>query len=63
MYTTLKKIQEMLWREDDLMSQDTLFELQEFVADVILDVAKFEGDGKVDDLVKSFPWLYVYGTK
>jgi len=56
MYERLKKVQEMLWRSDDLMDQETLFELQDYVAGVILDVA--EQEGKTTDLVKSFPWLY-----
>lgn len=56
MYERLKKVQEMLWRSDDLMDQETLFELQEYVSRVILEVA--EQEGKTTDLVKSFPWLY-----
>ena len=56
MYNELKKVQELLWKSDDLMDQDTLFELQEYVAKVILSVAKKEK--KIDDLIKSFPWLY-----
>jgi len=56
MYERLKKVQEMLWRSDDLMDQETLFELQEYVSRVILEVA--EQEGKTADLVKSFPWLY-----
>lgn len=56
MYEDLEKIQEMLWRNDDLMDQDTLFELQDYVAELILKVA--EKEGKVDELVKRFPFLY-----
>ena len=56
MYEAIEKIQEMLWRHDDLMSQDTLFELQDFVADLALKVA--EKEGKVDKLVAKFPFLY-----
>jgi hypothetical protein len=57
MYEKLKKIQTLIWRNDDLMSQDTLFELQEEFANLLLEVAQKEN--KTEDLVKSFPWLYV----
>jgi len=57
MYEKLKKIQTLIWRDDDLMSQDTLFELQEEFTNLLLEVAQKEN--KTEDLVKSFPWLYV----
>lgn len=50
------KIQEMLWRDDDRMNQETLFALQDYVAELALNVANKER--KVDKLVKKFPWLY-----
>jgi hypothetical protein len=56
MYAELKKIQKLIWKDDDRMDQDTLFELQNYVAKVILDVANKEK--KTSDLIKSFPWLY-----
>jgi hypothetical protein len=56
MYDELKKIQKLLWKSDDRMDQETLFELQDYVAEVTLKVAQEEN--KDDDLVKSFPWLY-----
>ena len=56
MYNDLKKIQELLWKDDDRMDQDTLFELQEFVAELTLKAA--EKENKVDDLLKNFKWLY-----
>jgi len=56
MYNELKKIQELLWKSDDRMDQDTLFELQGYVAEIILKAANKEK--KTNDLVKSFPWLY-----
>ena len=58
MYEKLEKIQELLWRNDDLMDQDTLFELQDKVAELILEVAGKEGPKIVDRLVSKFPWLY-----
>ena len=56
MYEIMKKIQKPLWKDDDKMGQDTLFELQDLFADVILEVATKEHKG--DDLVETFPWLY-----
>ena len=56
MYEKIEKIQEMLWRNDDLMDQETLFELQDYVADLALEVANNEN--KVNRLVTKFPWLY-----
>jgi len=55
-YNELKEIQKLLWKHDDMMMQDTLFQLQEKVAGLILKVANKEK--KVDDLIESFPWLY-----
>lgn len=56
MYDDLKKLQKLLWKHDDMMDQETLFELQELVAEMALKAAQAER--KVGDLVKSFPWLY-----
>lgn len=56
MYEKIEKIQEMLWRNDDMMMQETLFELQDYVADLLLKVA--EKEGKVDKLVAKFPFMY-----
>ncbi|MFA6308617.1 MAG: hypothetical protein WC677_02580 [Clostridia bacterium] len=56
MYKELKKIQILLFKSDDRMEQDDLFELQEYVSELTLKVAKKEG--KTDDLIKSFNWLY-----
>lgn len=49
-------IQETAWRDDDLMSQDTLFELQEKIADLAMLIANNEN--RMDDLVNAFHWLY-----
>jgi hypothetical protein len=46
----------LLWKNDDNMSQDTLFELQENMAKLLLEVAQTEG--KTKNLIKSFPFLY-----
>ena len=55
-YDELKTIQTMLWAEDDHVPQDILFKLQDKVADLTLKVA--QANGKTDDLVNTFPWLY-----
>lgn len=31
MYNEVKKIQQMLWKNDDLLEQETLFDLQDYV--------------------------------
>lgn len=59
MYEKLKKVQKLLWLRDDRMDQETLFEIQEIFAGLLLEVAMAEK--KVDDLVKSFPRLYEVG--
>ena len=56
MYEKLSKIQKLLWKDDDRISQETLFEIQERMAEVLLEVAKKEH--KIDDLIKTFPWIY-----
>ena len=56
MYNKLKRIQQLLWKSDDRMDQDTLFELQDEFAGLILEVA--EKENQTADLVKTFPWLY-----
>jgi hypothetical protein len=56
MYNDLKNIQKLLWKNDDRMDQDDLFELQDLVSELILIVA--EKENRIDDLVKEFPWIY-----
>lgn len=60
MYDTLKNVNVMLWKNDDMMSQDTLFELQHLFGNILLSVAIDED--KLDDLESSFPWLYERGV-
>jgi hypothetical protein len=55
-YEELCEIQKLLWEDDDMMGQDTLFEAQDKLANVLLTIA--DKTGKVDDLVKTFPWIY-----
>ena len=55
-YKAICDLQKLLWQDDDLMDQDALFEAQDKVSTIALDIAN--KIGKVDDLVKQFPWLY-----
>ena len=57
-YDDVIKIQEIIWRNDDadILFEEDLFELQDLVAKLALKLAAVEG--KVDELVKKFPWLY-----
>ncbi len=56
MYEDIKKIQKLLWKDDDLLRQETLFEIQECVAELALKIAKREK--KTTQLVGDFPYLY-----
>ena len=56
MYKELAEINKILWRSDDCISQDDLFEVQDKVAELLLKVANKEKKG--EQLVKDFPWLY-----
>ena len=58
-YKELKEIQRLVWRDDDLMSQGTLFTLQDRLCDLVLKVAN--DCGQQGDLVRSFPFLYCSG--
>jgi hypothetical protein len=52
----LIEIQKIVWKDDDLMDQNTLFELQHKLANLVLGVANDLNKGH--DLVELFPWLY-----
>lgn len=56
MYDELSEINKLLWKNDDMMSQEVLFEAQDKMADLLLKVATSER--KCEQLVKDFPWLY-----
>lgn len=56
MYEKLEELQDILWRNDDMIEQEDLFEAQEKLADLILEVAQEEG--KAGRLVNRFPFLY-----
>lgn len=57
-YTKLKTINSIAWHDDDLMEQDNLFDLQEQLANLLLAVAQDLGEKTLQDLVRSFPYLY-----
>lgn len=52
----LIKVQKLLWKNDDLMNQETLFNLQDEVQTLVLKVA--EDTNSTDIILKEFPWLY-----
>lgn len=56
MYKELSDIQRLLWKNDDYMDQETLFELQEKMAELVLNIAIKEH--KIIELLAEFPWLY-----
>lgn len=55
-YKKAKELLRLAYKDDDMMDQDTLFDLQEKAAQFALDIAQAED--KTDDLVKAFPYLY-----
>ena len=54
-FETLVKIFELIWKDDDLMEQDTLFTLQDLVSDALLRASNSEGNA---ELVEKFPWAF-----
>ena len=59
-YEKLVALQEILWEEDDHLSQDALCEAQQLVANLTLEVCIAAGKS-VEELVEKFPWLYTKG--
>ena len=55
-YDRIVEIQEIVWRDDDRIDQENLFELQDRIADLALLIASNER--KTEELVNAFPWLY-----
>lgn len=55
----LIELQELAWQGDDLMDQEVLFEVQDKLSALTLEVAQSTKDDKVTKaLVDKFPWLY-----
>jgi hypothetical protein len=61
MYNDIKKIQKLVWKDDDMMNQETLFELQGLVAEFALKIANREK--KTAQLLRDFPFLYESNTE
>lgn len=58
LYNELKTALSLAWEDDDLMTQDNLFRLQEQLANLTLAVAQDIGNAALTDLCKAFPYLY-----
>ena len=54
-FETMIEILEMLYKDDDRMDQETLCDLQDFVTEKLVDIARPEWG---DELVKKFPYLF-----
>lgn len=57
-YDQLKTVLSLAWKNEDRMTQDTLFRLQEHLANLTLAVAEDIGESALKDLCKAFPYLY-----
>lgn len=56
MYSDLKRIQKLMWKNEDMPDQEDWFEMQDLMAALVLKAAVKEK--KTDDLIKTFPFLY-----
>ena len=52
----LIKVQKLLWKDDDLMNQEILFDLQAEMQVLVLTLAN--DTNSTDVILKEFPWLY-----
>ena len=57
-FEELKALNALAWEHDDLMTQETLFDLQEKLANLLLAVAQDMGNAALRDICKAFPYLY-----
>ena len=57
-YNELKTINALAWQDDDLMMQETLFDMQEQLANLLLAVALDIGNTALIEICKEFPYLY-----
>ena len=55
-YDKIEEILSLAWRNDDRMDQETLFDLQDRLAEFALKIAQDEWC--VDRLIKKFPRIY-----
>lgn len=51
-------INTLAWQDDDIMRQETLFDVQEKVANLLLAVAQDIGNPALRVICKAFPYLY-----
>ena len=57
-FKELIKAQKLLWKDDDLMQQETLFKLQDLIAKLLLNIAREHVSYGELFLIKEFPYLY-----
>ena len=57
-FNELMIINTLAWQDDDLMRQETLFDVQEKVANLLLAVAQDIGNPALRAICKAFPYLY-----
>ena len=57
-FNELMIINTLAWQDDDLMTQENLFALQEKVANLLLAVAQDIGNTALVEICKEFPYLY-----
>jgi hypothetical protein len=62
-FEKLVEIQKTVWRGDDLIDQEDLFELQDQIANLTLEVSKDVGKAAEKWLSETFPWLYKLEVK
>lgn len=55
-FYTAKELLKLAYKNDDMMQQEDLFELQQKLAMFVIELA--EDLDKDDELVEEFPWLF-----
>lgn len=55
-FNKLMEIQDLIWEEDDMLSQESLFEVQNITAKLVLNLANDLEKGSI--LIEKYPWLY-----
>lgn len=55
-FEKLVELQKLVWTDDDRMDQDNLFELQDKMAQLVLDLANDTNNQEV--ILKEFSWIY-----
>lgn len=60
-YDGMKEVLRLAWESDDLMSQDTLFQIQDKLANLALLSAV--AARQEEDLVREFPYIYTFGEE